>query len=201
MISDNKVRFAVVGCGHIGKRHAAMISQNPDAELTALCDIRPKEALGLENYNVPFFPSIETLLASNLAYDVVVIAAPNGFAAVNYTNWLPNAGDRYMLNSLLGVKYVLSKTTLKWEGFELYGKSGALYIYKNNYALPFGIVQTRQVTQKMLASLIAPNLGAANTIRDIALINAVVLPQFDTSFGQRFALDELLTQQCLHHLY
>ena len=74
----NKVRFAVVGCGHIGKRHAAMISQNPDAELAALCDIQPKEALGLENYNVPFFPSIDTLLASNIEYDVVVIATPNG---------------------------------------------------------------------------------------------------------------------------
>ena len=74
----NNVRFAVVGCGHIGKRHAAMISQNPDAELAALCDIQPKEALGLENYNVPFFPSIDTLLASNIEYDVVVIATPNG---------------------------------------------------------------------------------------------------------------------------
>ena len=74
----NKVRFAVVGCGHIGKRHAAMISQNPDAELAALCDIQPKEALGLENYNVPFFPSMDTLLASNIEYDVVVIATPNG---------------------------------------------------------------------------------------------------------------------------
>ena len=74
----NNVHFAVVGCGHIGKRHAAMISQNPDAELAALCDIQPKEALGLENYNVPFFPSIDTLLASNIEYDVVVIATPNG---------------------------------------------------------------------------------------------------------------------------
>ena len=79
MNPNNKVRFAVVGCGHIGKRHAAMISQNPDAELAALCDVRPQVALGLDTYiNVPFFPSIDTLLASNLEYDVVVVAAPNG---------------------------------------------------------------------------------------------------------------------------
>ncbi len=74
----NKVRFAVVGCGHIGKRHAAMISQNSNAELVALCDIQPKEALGLDNYNLPFFPSIDTLLAAHIEYDVVVIATPNG---------------------------------------------------------------------------------------------------------------------------
>ncbi len=78
MNSDNKVRFAVVGCGHIGKRHAAMIAQNPDAELAALCDIQPKEALGLDAYSVPFFASIDTLLASNIEYEVVVIATPNG---------------------------------------------------------------------------------------------------------------------------
>ncbi len=78
MSHNNKVRFAVVGCGHIGKRHAAMISQNPDAELAALCDIQPKEALGLDSYSVPFFPSIDILLASNVEYDVVVIASPNG---------------------------------------------------------------------------------------------------------------------------
>lgn len=78
MNTNNKVRFAVVGCGHIGKRHAAMVSQNPDAELAALCDIRPKEVLGIDIYNVPFFASIDDLLTSNLDYDVVVIAAPNG---------------------------------------------------------------------------------------------------------------------------
>ncbi len=78
MSHNNKVRFAVVGCGHIGKRHAAMISQNPDAELAALCDIQPKEALGLDSCSVPFFPSIDILLASNVEYDVVVIASPNG---------------------------------------------------------------------------------------------------------------------------
>ncbi|MEK0421641.1 MAG: putative oxidoreductase yvaA, partial [Bacteroidota bacterium] len=37
-----KVRFAVLGTGHIGKRHAEMISRNPDAELVALADIRSK---------------------------------------------------------------------------------------------------------------------------------------------------------------
>ena len=41
-----KIKFAVVGCGHIGKRHASMIVGNPDFELVALCDIKKKEELG-----------------------------------------------------------------------------------------------------------------------------------------------------------
>ena len=75
---DKKVKFAVVGCGHIGKRHAEMIVRNEEAELIALCDIRPKPELGIENYKVPFYSSIEELLNSEPEVDVVNICTPNG---------------------------------------------------------------------------------------------------------------------------
>lgn len=35
-----KIKFAVVGLGHIGKRHAQMIQQDFDAELVAYCDVK-----------------------------------------------------------------------------------------------------------------------------------------------------------------
>ncbi len=155
----------------------------------SLADSLAQDYMGIKSYYLHSRGVVDFYIGLGL------IPPPSGSTGINYTNWLPNAGDRYMLNSLLGVKYVLSKTTLKWEGFELYGKSGALYIYKNNFALPFGIVQTRQVTQKMLAGMSVPNVEAANMIRDVALINAVVLEQFDTRWGERFALDELLKQK------
>ena len=41
--SDNKVKFAVIGAGHIGKRHAEMIQRAPEAELVALVDIRTQQ--------------------------------------------------------------------------------------------------------------------------------------------------------------
>ena len=44
-----KIKFGVVGQGHIGKRHAEMVRRNPDCELVAVCDVLPKEKLGLEN--------------------------------------------------------------------------------------------------------------------------------------------------------
>ena len=43
----SKIKFSVVGCGHIGKRHVSMILGNPNFELVALCDVKPKEELGL----------------------------------------------------------------------------------------------------------------------------------------------------------
>jgi len=76
-----KVKFAVVGCGHIGKRHAEMISRNPEAELIALADILPANQVDAEKFGVPFFNSIDELLASELEIDVVNVASPNGFHA------------------------------------------------------------------------------------------------------------------------
>lgn len=78
MSKTEKIKFAVVGAGHIGKRHAEMILRNEDAELVALCDIRPKEEVNVENFNVPFFSSIDELLASDIAFDVVNVCTPNG---------------------------------------------------------------------------------------------------------------------------
>lgn len=74
-----KVKFAVIGCGHIGKRHAEMIVRNPEAELVAIVDVLPAKQVNAEQFEVPFFNSIEDLLASDLEIDVVNIASPNGF--------------------------------------------------------------------------------------------------------------------------
>lgn len=76
----SKIKFAVIGCGHIGKRHASMILGNLDFELVALCDIKNKEELGLENYsNVNFFNSLDALFASKIEVDAIAIATPNGY--------------------------------------------------------------------------------------------------------------------------
>ncbi len=76
-----KIKFAVIGCGHIGKRHAEMISRNSECELVALIDIKPKSELGLEQYSIPFFSSLDEFLISGVDCDVINIATPNGFHA------------------------------------------------------------------------------------------------------------------------
>lgn len=75
------IKFAVVGCGHIGKRHATIIHENQECELVALCDIKPKKVLALDQFDVPFFSSLEELLSSNTAVDVICICTPNGLHA------------------------------------------------------------------------------------------------------------------------
>ncbi|MDR2775151.1 MAG: Gfo/Idh/MocA family oxidoreductase [Tannerella sp.] len=76
-----KIRFAVIGCGHIGKRHAEMISREEGAELVALCDIKPREELGIEKFDVPFFTGLEDLCDSGLSFDTLNICTPNGLHA------------------------------------------------------------------------------------------------------------------------
>ncbi|MBX2951465.1 MAG: Gfo/Idh/MocA family oxidoreductase [Leadbetterella sp.] len=78
---ERKIKFAVIGCGHIGKRHAEMISRNSESELMALVDIKEKKELGIDTYQVPFFQTVDELLVSGIDIDVVNIASPNGFHA------------------------------------------------------------------------------------------------------------------------
>ena len=58
-----------------------MVTRDPGAELVALCDIRPREELGIEAYDVPFFSSLTELLQSGISIDVVNVCTPNGLHA------------------------------------------------------------------------------------------------------------------------
>src|ERR1043165_3937884 len=70
----NAVRFAIIGYGNIGRRHAHHIQHTPGAELAAICDIDPKKNPG--STEVPFFQSAGEMLATGVA-DVACICTPN----------------------------------------------------------------------------------------------------------------------------
>lgn len=75
------INFAVVGSGHIGKRHAEMIRRNPNGNLVAMVDIKNKAELGFQNDDFKFFNSIEELINAKLEIDVINISSPNGLHA------------------------------------------------------------------------------------------------------------------------
>ncbi len=76
-----KINFAIVGFGHIGKRHAQMISDHPEAVLAAIADIDSNQRANAASFNCPFFSSIEQLLTARLPIDVICICTPNGLHA------------------------------------------------------------------------------------------------------------------------
>jgi UDP-N-acetyl-2-amino-2-deoxyglucuronate dehydrogenase len=67
------VKFAIIGLGNIGKRHAEHINQNPHTSLVAVCDTDLSVAA---HFAVPFFDNIQSLLATCDA-DVLCVCTPN----------------------------------------------------------------------------------------------------------------------------
>ena len=80
---EGKVNFAIIGCGHIGKRHIEMVHRNPESNLVAICDVKEINQLDLPDYcaAIPFYNSLDALLSASIEIDVVVIATPNGYHA------------------------------------------------------------------------------------------------------------------------
>lgn len=76
-----KIKFGVIGQGHIGKRHAEMVRRNPNCELVAVCDIAQKDKLGLENIQEKFYLSAEELIKNHPEIEVINVCTPNGFHA------------------------------------------------------------------------------------------------------------------------
>lgn len=75
-----KIKFGVIGAGHIGKRHAEMVMRNSDSELVGMCDVRSKAECGVD-YDVPFFSSPEAMFEALPEMDAVCICSPNGLHA------------------------------------------------------------------------------------------------------------------------
>lgn len=78
---EQKIRFAIVGCGHIGKRHAEMVQRHPECELVALCEKRSPEEAGITGFPVPVYSDLDEMLKEVPEIDVVTICTPNGLHA------------------------------------------------------------------------------------------------------------------------
>lgn len=73
-----KIRFGIIGCGVIGRVHAAAIQSLPDAELIAVADIIPESlhAVGGQYHATEYEDAQEMLAREQL--DVVEICVPSG---------------------------------------------------------------------------------------------------------------------------
>ena len=90
-MSNNKIKFAVIGLGHIGKRHAEMIRKNENCELVAVVDVDESiKQFAANELNVPYFKSVEELFATAIKPDVVNVCTPNGFHSQNAITVLEN---------------------------------------------------------------------------------------------------------------
>jgi predicted dehydrogenase len=79
---NTNIKFAVLGTGHIGKRHAEMIMRNAECELVALIDSNNTTLThALQQYPSQGFESLDAFIQSDVKADVLCIATPNGLHA------------------------------------------------------------------------------------------------------------------------
>ena len=87
------VKFALVGCGRIAKRHAEILGERQieRANLVAVCDIRLDRAKQFgEKFNVPFFTDYhQMMLEMKEKIDAVSILTPSGSHARNCVDLAP----------------------------------------------------------------------------------------------------------------
>lgn len=112
---------------------------------------------------------------------------PKQSSLKNFTNWLPNFGARFALNTLAGVKYVIAHEPLEWPGFRRIHESGHLSIYENELALPLGVVHTLQFPRDRIGQLSAQ-------ARDITMMNAAIVDRPRGKSPQLFDAGRLAKQ-------
>ena len=72
---NEKIKFGIVGLGHIGSRHAKCIINNPNSILSAVCDIKHNKIWKNQHNNIPYFSDFRELILEDL--DVINICTPN----------------------------------------------------------------------------------------------------------------------------
>jgi UDP-N-acetyl-2-amino-2-deoxyglucuronate dehydrogenase len=74
------VRYGIVGCGHIAKKHVDAIAATEGAELAAVCDTDPARIAPFVKEGIRGYTDLEQMLKDG-AVDVVSICTPSGLHA------------------------------------------------------------------------------------------------------------------------
>lgn len=79
---NTKIKFAIVGCGSIGKRHIAVLDAEPDAEIIAICDADENKCreLSVLYGNIPYYTSYDKMIEEVKA-DVINVVTPHALHA------------------------------------------------------------------------------------------------------------------------
>ncbi len=89
-IRDRPVRFAVLGYGNIGRKHAEVIASHAGADLTAIIDVDSEARSVADVLNVPVYENFEDFLKAGIHADVINLCTPNGLHAAHAGNALEN---------------------------------------------------------------------------------------------------------------
>ena len=75
---NKKIKFALIGCGSITKKHLKSLERLDDAKLTAVCDVDANAAQKIANaYGIPFYTDYHEM-AQKEDFDIFSVLTPSG---------------------------------------------------------------------------------------------------------------------------
>lgn len=126
------IEFAVIGFGHIGRRHATIINEFNGATLKAIVDTDDSVTQHeLYPEGIPFFKSLEELLASDVTFDVLNVSTPNGYHVQHALQGLENR-KHVVIEKPMG----LSKANCEDVIFKSLQMSRQVFVVKQNRYSP-----------------------------------------------------------------
>ena len=138
------IKFAIVGCGRISKRHSELLGEGQidGATLVAVCDIEKDRAdLIAEKYNINSYSCMHEMMSKN-EIDVIVILTESGLHA-KHTIELAKYGSHIMVEKPMAL--TLDDADLMIEACDKYGIK--LFVVKQNrFNLP--VVQLRKALEQ-----------------------------------------------------
>ncbi len=126
------IKFAIIGFGHIGKRHATIANEYPNAKVVAVVDTNP-ESTNHELFpkDAVFFNNIDDFFAAKIEADVVNIATPNGFHCP-YALKALEAGYHVVIEKPMGLTKVECEAVI----FKSLQMSKQVFVVKQNRYSP-----------------------------------------------------------------
>lgn len=131
------IHFAIVGFGHIGRRHAEHIQNNAAATLVAICDINPDVLHGFPERDIPVYKCIEDLLA-NTAADVICVCTPN-YLHAEHTVAVLASGRHAVVEKPMALS--TAECDVMIEAARIYGKK-IFAVKQNRYNPPVAAVKS-----------------------------------------------------------
>jgi UDP-N-acetyl-2-amino-2-deoxyglucuronate dehydrogenase len=165
-----KIKFAIIGYGNIGKRHAEHILENENAELVGVCDVEYQDAsikyqdesskninrqtvINIKGKEINFYKKIEELLKDTNA-DVINICTPN-YLHAQHTIASLKAGKHVVCEKPMSTSVADSEAMIK--AATQYNKK-IFVVKQNRYNPPVQQVK-KLITQNKLGKILLVNIN------------------------------------------
>ncbi len=148
MTEQEPIRFAILGFGFIGRRHAEIIKGHPDCTLVAIADPKEERRELAEAYRVPFYEDSQQLFANTPDADVICICTPNG----NHADLAMQALDNrrhVVIEKPMGLTKANCETVL----FKALQQSRQVFIVMQNRYSPTSVWLKEVVDQGVLGGI------------------------------------------------